>query len=359
MEINLKINLPLESDPKNPGPKPKIPKSLKISYYLDFDNNNNSNDNNSINENVQNSNSNKIYVDLKNCGNILTNKNTHNAINLNLKNINGNKLDVIDKNNKDIINISKDKEENDKRSNLSKKDNTNRNSNNNDDVWESSNNRFKKEKDTKYNNNNNNNSRGQSLSNMHSKRSYENKSNRFGSYGKGTTGGRFNNSNDKIDIPTDAKEELFVTGVREFMGEKDLMETFKKYGEIVLIKILKDKLTQKNKGVAFVKFKQIKSAFMAMMDADNIICKGKNLKIKYNNKIRKNKGKKDFGDNNNDNDNVYSMKDFSNFSNSFMSNDDKVSNYNSNKSCHDDNVSHYSHSKRERSRDKKKDDDDW
>ena len=41
MEINLKINFPSDSNPQKQENQTKIPKALKITYYLDFGDMNN------------------------------------------------------------------------------------------------------------------------------------------------------------------------------------------------------------------------------------------------------------------------------------------------------------------------------
>lgn len=375
MEINLKINFPSNSNPEKQENQTKIPKALKITYYLDFGDMNNEID--------SNKNSQGIILDSKNVGNDLKASDLNNPINLNLKNLQGNKLEIIDKNSKSddkIINISKDNEEKDKHPSFKNNINNNKNINNNNitdininnnnnnvenkenDVWESDNNKIRKETFNK-NNNNKQGSRGHSLlSNIHSKRSNDNRSNKFGSYGRDKVSGGTNNYNDKQntknDIPHDANTELFVTGIRDYMDENNIIETFKKYGDIENVKLLKDKVTKKNKGVGFVRFFKIASAMAAMLDADNIKCKGKNLKISYNKKYRRKKGYKDNVDKNYDNDNFNSFQSYSNISDSVLNKDKKKSNNNSNKSGQDDNVSHYSNHKRDRSREDNKED-DW
>ena len=103
----------------------------------------------------------------------------------------------------------------------------------------------------------------------------------------------FNNNHDNIEIPENASEHLFVKGINYDANEDDLRSTFSKYGEISSCKILKDKLTNKSKGMGFVNFKDKKSAVCAINDADNIICKGRNVQIRYSNdKEGEFKGKK-------------------------------------------------------------------
>ena len=103
----------------------------------------------------------------------------------------------------------------------------------------------------------------------------------------------FNNNNDNVEIPDNAHEELFVKGISYDSTEDDLREVFSKYGDIAQVKILKDKETQKSKGIGFVKFNEKKSAVIALNDADNISCQGRNLMMKFSNdKEGEFKGKK-------------------------------------------------------------------
>ena len=90
-------------------------------------------------------------------------------------------------------------------------------------------------------------------------------------------------------MPEDAYEELFIRGINYNSEENDLRNTFSKYGEVVRCKILKDKETNKSKGIGFVKFKEKYQAYNAMKDAGNIQCQGRKLKLNYaNNRNRDN-----------------------------------------------------------------------
>ena len=102
-----------------------------------------------------------------------------------------------------------------------------------------------------------------------------------------------NNENNNIEIPSEAFEELFLIGIHYDANEEELKEIFSKYGEIVYIRILKNKETNKSRGLGFVKFVEKKSAFLAMKDADNISCKGRKIKMNYSNlKDKENKVQK-------------------------------------------------------------------
>ena len=102
-----------------------------------------------------------------------------------------------------------------------------------------------------------------------------------------------NNSNDNMELPENASEELFIKGINYEATEEDLNDTFSRYGDISSCKILKDKGTQKSKGCGFVKFIDKKSAVQALNDADNLTCKGRNILIRFaNDREGEFKGKK-------------------------------------------------------------------
>jgi RNA recognition motif-containing protein len=96
-----------------------------------------------------------------------------------------------------------------------------------------------------------------------------------------------------IKITEKIVEDLFVIGINDEISEDDLIKTFSVYGEVVYSKIIKNKFAQKTKGIAFIKFKERKSAFGSMADNGKIFCKGYPLKIKYNIKSKENKYFKD------------------------------------------------------------------
>ena len=111
-------------------------------------------------------------------------------------------------------------------------------------------------------------------------------------------------NNENVEIPSNASENLFVKGINYEATEEDLKETFSKYGEVTSCKILKDKETKKSKGVGFVNYADKKSAVCALNDADNLICKGRNLQIRFaEDKEGEFKGKKSFNNHREENGN--------------------------------------------------------
>ena len=65
------------------------------------------------------------------------------------------------------------------------------------------------------------------------------------------------------------------------MTEEDIKNVFIYYGDVVDCKIFRDKFTQKIKGSGIVKFNEKKSAYNAVNDAEEILCKGHPLKLRY------------------------------------------------------------------------------
>ena len=90
-----------------------------------------------------------------------------------------------------------------------------------------------------------------------------------------------NSSDDNIEVPENAVEDLFVKGINYEATEEDLQNTFNKYGQISSCTILKDKEAQKSKGCCFVKFTDKKSAARALNGDDNLVCKRRNIMISF------------------------------------------------------------------------------
>ena len=116
---------------------------------------------------------------------------------------------------------------------------------------------------------------------------------RGGFRGNRGRGRNFNDNNDRKNSSDKDGDNLFVRGINFDATEDDLRETFSKYGEVTSCKILKDKETNKSKGIGFVNFADKKSAICALDDADNLTCKGRNLQVRFaNDKEGEFKGKK-------------------------------------------------------------------
>ena len=104
---------------------------------------------------------------------------------------------------------------------------------------------------------------------------------------------RNNHFFDIIKIPDNAEANIYIKDINYEANEEDLKYTFNKYGPIQSVKILRDKENHKSKGRGFVKFTDIKSAVLALNDADNLVCKGRNVLVRYaNDKKGEFKGKK-------------------------------------------------------------------
>lgn len=104
---------------------------------------------------------------------------------------------------------------------------------------------------------------------------------------------RNNHFFDNIKIPDNAEVNIYIKDINYEANEDDLKYTFNKYGPIQSVKILRDKENHKSKGRGFVKFTDLKSAVLALNDADNLVCKGRNVLVRFaNDKEGEFKGKK-------------------------------------------------------------------
>ena len=114
-----------------------------------------------------------------------------------------------------------------------------------------------------------------------------------GNRGRGRNFNDNERNNEKNNSNNSGEDNLFVKGIHFDASEEDLKEIFSKYGEVTSCKILKDKETKKSKGVGFVNFADKQSALCALNDADNLVCKGRNLQVRFaNDKEGEFKGKK-------------------------------------------------------------------
>ena len=86
--------------------------------------------------------------------------------------------------------------------------------------------------------------------------------------------------NDK-GFAEEVNEDIYIVGIKEDMTEEDIKNVFIYYGDVVDCKIFRDKFTQKIKGSGIVKFNEKKSAYNAVNDAEEILCKGHPLKLRY------------------------------------------------------------------------------
>ena len=77
------------------------------------------------------------------------------------------------------------------------------------------------------------------------------------------------------------KNELFVTNIRYNITENDLINLFAEYGKIIFCKILKNRKTNRSKGIAFIKFSKIENFIKAKKSLHYYNFKGRNVKIKY------------------------------------------------------------------------------
>ena len=237
--------------------------------------------------------------------------------------------------------------------------NNNRNNNNNNNNFESRrNNNFNNNMNNKNNNRNNRNqnnnwNRKNNTNNIdnNNNRNDWNSNNNNNDPWDSTNSNSYNinsSNNNTSNLPEDVNEELFIRGINYQSEEDDIRNTFSKYGQIIFCKILKDKETNKSKGIGFVKFQEKFQAYNAMKDADNIECQGRKLKINYSMNKNNNRDNKPFNKNNNFNDKNNNNRNKRNFQNRNTNNNMD----NNNNDNNDDDGWNERNNVRERSREK-------
>jgi len=302
MELDFKINLP-KTQLTNPKP-------LKLSFILDFNNvdnkmtytisQNKAGQINPINNQELEQRNEIIYLNKDN----INNNNSINMTNIySESNDNMNELNKKDFDNK-ILFTNNNNNNNEKQKNDNSMRDISKSLKLNKDleageVIDIVNRNQKEKKNINITRENNNMSRrninnNNNYNRNNSRRTFERGNNQFGKYEK-----LFLKDNDKdkdkekfnykkqienIQIPENASDELFVSGLSENTNKFDFRKLFYKYGKVVFYRIIKDKKTQKNKGIGFIKFEDVKSAVYAMNCKDEIICDGKKLNIKFNNR---------------------------------------------------------------------------
>ena len=243
-------------------------------YQNNERNNNNWNNNNNSNNSFNNNNNSRNNVRQRNT-NFNNNRNNYNN---NFESRRNNNF------NNNMSNRNNNRNNRNQNNNWNMRNSTNNFNNNNSNDWNSN----------SSNNNNNNDPWDSTNSN-----SFNNNS----------------NSNNNSNLPEDVNEELFIRGINYKSEEDDIRNTFSKYGEIVFCKILRDKETNKSKGLGIVKFQEKSQAYNAMKDSDNIECQGRKLKISYSINKNNNRDNKPFNRNNNFNDNNNNKRFNRNFQN--------------------------------------------
>ena len=303
-----------------------------------WNNNNNwsndNNDNNYNNKNRRDTNNKNNWNNNNSRRETNNNNNWSNDNNSNNWNNSNNRRETNNSNNWSNQNNSNNWNDNNNWSNdnnVNNFNNKNRRETNNNNNWSNQNNSnnykndFRKE-ERNQNNDWNTNRRNYNRSNRN------NNENNNQNLGWDSTNNKPNNNEDQwknkdiinIEDQDEAFEELFIRGINYKSDENDIRNTFSKYGDIVRCKILRDKETNKSRGIGFVKFKEKFQACNAMKDADNIECQGRKLKINYSNdKTRKNN---DNNGNNNYKNRSYENKRNNNFTNNKKEENNDVEN---------------------------------
>ncbi|KAL5726829.1 hypothetical protein ACHQM5_000079 [Ranunculus cassubicifolius] len=98
---------------------------------------------------------------------------------------------------------------------------------------------------------------------------------------------RNNNHSEEIPVNREKKKqkefEVFVGGLDRDADEDDLEKVFKKIGDVVEVRLVKNKYSQKNKGFAFVRFASIEQAKKAAAELNYTQIRGKVCEVTRNN----------------------------------------------------------------------------
>ena len=76
------------------------------------------------------------------------------------------------------------------------------------------------------------------------------------------------------------EEKLFVGGINYNTTEDTIKELFSKYGKIIDLKLIRDRITGKSKGFAFITFELASEAFEARMGLNGFELEGRNIGVK-------------------------------------------------------------------------------
>ena len=83
------------------------------------------------------------------------------------------------------------------------------------------------------------------------------------------------------DATMDPARTLFITRLSYTAREKHLKREFEAFGRVKSVKIVKNKLTEKPKGYAFVEFESRKDMNYAYREADGMRVDGRRIKVDY------------------------------------------------------------------------------
>jgi len=78
----------------------------------------------------------------------------------------------------------------------------------------------------------------------------------------------------------DRKRSIFIGHLPADTTDADIRDTFSKFGEVLTVRIVRDKFTQACKGIAFVKFKDRNSVKAALAKWDSVEVKGRWVRVK-------------------------------------------------------------------------------
>lgn len=73
---------------------------------------------------------------------------------------------------------------------------------------------------------------------------------------------------------------IYVSNLSSAVQREDLKKQFAPYGEVSLINIIKDKVTNQSRGFAFVGMRDKQAAEKAIRELDGIMMDGRSIKVK-------------------------------------------------------------------------------
>ncbi len=76
-------------------------------------------------------------------------------------------------------------------------------------------------------------------------------------------------------------KKLFIGGLSWGLEWQEVKDIFKEYGEVIFVKVIKDRETGKSKGFGFVEFEKVEDAVKAKEALDGAEVEGRTIKVDY------------------------------------------------------------------------------